>query len=137
MKYFATLLLLASSVAFAAPSHWVEIPTSISGRVSIDDANLFVENIGGHEFNGFKAMIVFKNAFPFKGEGLETSYNVVAEILEMVDDCHQQVGLAKRLVMTDDKVADHQIVDAWRVIVNAPATDILDAVKARVCFKAN
>ena len=137
MKYLAALLLLVTSVAFAQPTHWVEITTSMSGKVYIDDANLLVENFEGGSFNGFKALIVFQTAFPFKGVGLATSYNVQSEILELVYDCHQQIGIAKRLLMTDDQKTDHTISDVFRVIDHAPATDILDAVKARVCFHSN
>ncbi len=121
-------------VADTYVAHWVEITTSIKGKVYLDDSNVIVETLQANQFNGFKTLIVFDAPRPFQGTGLTTTYNVVSEVLEIVYDCHQQTGQAKRLLFTDDQKIDHTIDDVWRLVGHAPATEILDAVKARVCF---
>ncbi len=133
MKYIATLLLFISSVAFANPSHWVEVPTSSNNKLYIDDANALTENLQGHTYNGFKVRIVFTTPGSFQGTGMTTTYTVVSEIAEIVYDCQQQLGIGKRLQFTDDQNTEHTIDDTWRELERGVALELKAAVQARVC----
>ncbi len=110
----------------ADTTHWVDISTS-SRKIYLDDSNVIVD---GH-FNGFKALITF-------GPGKVVDGNTIASEIVLVEyDCHAQVGRGKRLVYIDDQFQEHTIDEMWVSVDRPPATDILEAVKARVCFKTS
>lgn len=149
MKRLITTLslgLVASAALAAAPSHWVQIGNGVGVHKSdrtettptlvyLDDANVLSED----GYNGYEIRWVFSTqqtvdlldksgAVPF----LEMYTNIEY-------DCHTQAGRGKRTYVTS--VTDGTRVtftEDWRPIVaNSGAAAILDAVKTRVCFKAN
>lgn len=114
----------------ADTSHWHELTTTrTSTKVYIDDSTVLVEAVFGEKFNGFKALIVFPKPVEYKG------ISVQSEILQVMYSCHSNKSIAKRLTLIDDTQHDHPFGDGqWHEANLPPATEIAEAIKARVCF---
>lgn len=114
-----------SPIAFAADTtHWVDIsiPTQ---KIYLDDSDVIVEK----PYNGFKVLIMFGTPSTKGGHN-----NIISEIVVVEYDCHAKEGRAKRLVYFDTSSVSYDVNEIWIKADHSPATEIVDAVKARVCF---
>lgn len=117
-------MFVISTVAFAAPKpHWFEISTT-GAKAFIDDGRLIDED----GYNGFRARIEFDPPITANDITFTTEFLVV-EV-----DCHQHLTRVKRTSFIEANGTEHPADNAWRTVGKPPAIDIVEAVKARVCF---
>lgn len=132
MKKLLILSLFIATVAFAqVPSKWHEISTT-SLKAYMDDSNLITETVYSEKFNGFKVLVVLETPVRFE------DYVIQSEILQVMYSCEMKVSIAKRLVFVDTEKKNHVQTDTrWRRADQAPASEIADSIRRRVCSITN